>query len=130
MTVRVRRLSLVLWILWIFSFSLQPASISSEASGFVADLFARLSLPLPESFLRKAAHFFNFFVLGLLLAEERRPWYKVMGAVFLVAVSDETLQRFVPGRASQVTDVLLDSAGGATAYLSLLLKKKAFSSKK
>ncbi len=127
MTVRVRRLSLVLWILWIFAFSLQPASVSSEASGFVAELFARLSLPLPESFLRKAAHFFNFFVLGLLLSEDKRPWYKVVGAVALVAVSDETLQRFVPGRAAQVTNVLIDTAGGTTAFLLMILKKKAFS---
>ena len=67
--------------------------------------------------IRKMAHFGLFAALGFglygsLQGQERVPPFR--GAVLLgaaYAALDELHQRFVPGRAGRLTDVLLDSCG-------------------
>lgn len=69
--------------------------------------------------LRKSAHFFQYFVLGglLALAVNRHIDKKIF--VFLIslsigilyAASDELHQVFIPGRSGMISDVLIDSAG-------------------
>ena len=63
------------------------------------------------SFLvRKAGHFLEYALLGVLLGstpEDGRPgWRQVVPGV-IAPSADETLQRFVPGRSGQLSDVAL-----------------------
>lgn len=65
--------------------------------------------------IRKMAHFSEFTALGVLLSwrmgmQGKRKWISfALGAG--AAWVDETIQRFVPGRSSQWTDVALDCCG-------------------
>ena len=73
--------------------------------------------------IRKGAHFSEYFVLGLLvLYAVRRTLRSLMSmALTLCAIwatvpgIDETIQRFVPGRAGMVRDVMIDMGGFGTA---------------
>lgn len=72
-----------------------------------------------EFFIRKAAHFFSFFFLGLfwflgLRKRVREEWLTIILAILLCigyACFDEFRQVFHPGRTGSMTDVILDSAG-------------------
>jgi VanZ family protein len=77
-------------------------------------------------FIRKSGHFTEYFVLSLLILRGIRAGRKearlVWAAVALLAVAgyaslDEFHQRFVPGRTAAVSDVVLDTTGGAFAQL-------------
>lgn len=64
-------------------------------------------------FVRKAAHFAEFGVLGLLWAVCRRQYSLRLTWLYgaLVGAADEWLQSFAVGRTSSATDVLIDTAG-------------------
>ena len=125
----------ILWICIIFSFSLQSAEVSEELSSDVGRILLEKIFPemlecsedstvdrlgLYHFFLRKAAHFTEYFVLGILVTITlrkvawKKKWYcelMVIGLCILVASMDETIQLFVDGRSGQISDVLLDGAG-------------------
>ncbi len=63
--------------------------------------------------IRKLAHFAEFAVLGLLWGlYGQLQWYPAMWTYGLgVALIDEGLQMFIPGRAAAVRDVVMDYAG-------------------
>ena len=122
-----------LWISIIFSFSLQPADDSSKmSSGLVAWLIEYVlsifsvenvsaeQLDMLHLLVRKCAHFTEFFILGVLMYRsvcQTRVVRKVLCALclcVLVAMSDETIQLFVDGRAGRWMDVLIDSCGSFT----------------
>jgi VanZ family protein len=76
--------------------------------------------------IRKCAHFFEYFILSLLVLrgiragrkESHLGWALVaVGVVAGYAALDEFHQSFVPGRTPAVADVLLDTAGGVAAQL-------------
>ena len=133
---KLRWLTLVsiLWIVVIFSFSLQSGDESGKLSGGIVAWV--VSLFFPEDFahielvhflVRKAAHFTEYFILGGLLSLTIREakWNRVMLAPWvmgtLVACCDETIQLFSEGRAGQITDVMLDSFGVLTGCAVLAL---------
>lgn len=124
----------ILWILLIFSFSLQPGEASGDlSSGFGRWLLQHLlpgllekieiwpveQIELWHTVLRKGAHFTEYFVLGIWMllsarafrGKKRSVLWLAWVACILVASADETIQLFVEGRAGRVVDVLLDSAG-------------------
>ncbi len=77
-------------------------------------------------FIRKSAHLIEYFILSLLILrgirggrkEIRLAWMAIaVLAVAAYASLDEFHQRFVPGRTAAVSDVLLDTTGGAVAQL-------------
>ena len=128
----------ICWIGVIFSFSLQPADVSSEMSSglgkkiletFVPELLEELEtlsgeqLGLMHHLLRKCAHFAEYFLLGVLVMLTllqtilKKNVGMGIGLSMLVATVDETIQRFVPGRSGQVTDVLLDTLGASVGIL-------------
>lgn len=83
--------------------------------------------------VRKCAHFTIYLVLGILvislLSEYRVINFKTvlyaLLIVFLYACSDEFHQLFVPGRSSEIRDVLIDSSGGFIgSYLYYLFRRK------
>ena len=105
--------------------SLLPAEESSQISGW---LQAFLSfLPEGEFFhnlLRKAAHFSEFTLLGLLMGRlsvlaKGRPQLSVLGLGLGTGCVDETIQLFVPGRASSLLDVWIDFSGFAVGLMVL-----------
>ncbi|HEX4073973.1 MAG TPA: VanZ family protein [Candidatus Acidoferrales bacterium] len=82
------------------------------------------SLAFMHHIIRKCAHFTEYFILSLLILRgirAGRHGTKLAWAVLAIAIVagyaslDEFHQRFVPGRTPAVTDVLIDTTGGATA---------------
>ena len=137
----------LLWVAVIFSFSLQPATTSSEVSRGVGEwlvetfapfLSERLeAMPVEQleflhTLLRKAGHFSEFFVLGVLAmlsVLQTKVRYRLLSALSfcaLVAAVDETIQLFVSGRSGQVTDVVLDSVGALCGIVVFVRVRKIF----
>ena len=121
-------------IVFIFSNSLQIADVSEGASGRVLGILQgilrHLGLPgaadrLTMHIVRKLAHFCEYllegFLLMLCLRVYTRHFFKhvswpVLGGL-LTALTDETIQLFVPGRSGQVTDIWIDFSGVMTGLL-------------
>ena len=141
----------LLWVAVIFSFSLQPATTSSEVSRgvgewlvetFVPFLSERLeAMPVEQleflhTLLRKAGHFSEYFVLGILAmlsVLQTKVRYRLLSArsfCVLVAAVDETIQLFVSGRSGQVTDVMLDGVGALCGIAVLMGVRKILIGKK
>jgi VanZ family protein len=103
-------------------------------------LFPHLSAATIEMIhhgFRKTCHFTEYAVLAWLFwrvirrpeRNDQRPWRwpeagLALACVFLYAASDELHQAFVPSRTAQVSDVLIDTSGGAVALLLLWLRWK------
>lgn len=119
----------VVFVLFIWGNSLVQGEGSGNLSLTVMETARNLlrSLGLPYEWLtnfivRKTAHFTEYLVLGCMVAQAFDPRKTVSrSALFatailcvLVSSIDETIQLFVPGRAGQITDVLLDCSGAAT----------------
>lgn len=125
----------IIWMLLIFYFSQQPVEKSSELSSGITERIIEtveiisptdeISVDRLHHIIRKNAHFFIFFCLGLFVftalknrkmkgfRKERVTFYICM----LYAILDEVHQLFVSGRGAQVKDVLIDSAGAACGIL-------------
>ena len=98
---------------------------SSAESGAITDIIAKLLSPifgkdfLTPHVVRKAAHFTEFFILGVLgssfLRSIGKESFFAESYAFLcglaVAVIDETIQIISPDRGPSVKDVLLDASG-------------------
>jgi len=88
-------------------------------------------LEMLSTIVRKNAHFCEFMLLGFNLMGTIRFYFpeltdggcrlRAMGIAVLYAASDELHQLFISDRASQVLDVLIDSAGSLTGTLVLTL---------
>ncbi len=129
----------LLWLGFIYGNSLKSGTESSEQSGKVQEIVNEVAdsvgieEPISERFIRKAAHFTEFAVLGILVCIDL--W--ALGAVsltkrlsfcapmllcsvpicFLFASADEILQNFSESRGPSFTDVLIDTSGAAAATL-------------
>lgn len=114
----------ILWIMVIFSFSLQTGEESSQVSGGIVKWIVATIFPagfpyaeVVEIIIRKGAHFTEYFILGVLASLTvretscSRPMLAAWVSGTLVACCDETIQLFSNGRSGQVTDVMLDSVG-------------------
>lgn len=133
-----------LTVLFIWSNSCLSREASGAQSGRITALLLRILDPKGKlevdafhHFVRKAAHFAEFTLLGVLIGglfqtiylQREKPLYALpVLCVLLVAVLDEYIQ-FFTGRGSAVTDVMLDFAGGLVglglaALAVFLLKKK------
>ena len=126
---------LVLAILFIWSNSLKQGSDSLRDSGFVKRViesvlsFLGFDVEVAEVLVRKAAHFTEYFILGLLALwvsiEYDIPFGRYASALFCVIIAsiDETIQYFVPDRNGNVIDVGIDTLGAisAIAILSVII---------
>lgn len=134
-------IALAACIMFIFSNSLEAAALSSARSQAIMArinaILGRVNLgPLSEHTVRKLAHFAEFTLEGFWLMLCLRVYtarfvrhisWPLLGGM-TTALIDETIQRFIPGRSSQVTDVWIDMAGvvcGALVALILLLIVRA-----
>ncbi|MBU3146194.1 VanZ family protein [Clostridium sp. CF012] len=136
------------WMILIFLFSSQPGEVSSENNKFVIYIFKFIGLDLnsilgtlSDFIVRKAAHFTEYFILYILLYRaintkkslNIKVFIGILIMVFLYACSDEFHQAFVPGRGPAFRDVMVDTCGGLTAFLTMYiitLKKRPNSSNK
>jgi VanZ family protein len=91
---------------------------------------ANATLLQMHHYIRKCAHFTEYFILSLLVLRAIRAgrpgtrfaWALVVVAIVLCYASfDEFHQRFVPGRTAAVGDVLIDTSGGIAAQLIVAL---------
>lgn len=135
---RLKRLLLVCvvlcWLIVIFLLSSQPASHSNDLSQGMTEKVVRaiekvtdqqLDLNQWNHWMRKNAHFFLYFILGVFLMSGltafrvrlRRASMYAFGISVVYAITDEVHQLFVDGRGGQVRDVLIDSAGAALGIL-------------
>ncbi|WP_097006871.1 VanZ family protein [Lacrimispora amygdalina] len=122
----------VLYILFIYSNSLKTADLSSADSGHVLELVKNLFTSagmenrwLTEHIIRKAGHFTEYTLLGMILyqcvklydfdMEKRLFIHEAAG--FLIPFIDETIQLFVSGRSGQISDVWLDFSGVAAGTM-------------
>jgi len=109
---------------------MMPGNASDAESKFVLSLlqscFGWTQLPITNTLLRKCGHFFEYLILGMLLFQNAR-FYAGSGKkkfffcvlfALLVAIIDEKIQYYVPGRSSQALDVLIDMSG---AFLGVAL---------
>ncbi len=123
----------ILWMLLIFYFSGRNADVSSAQSEGVLQVL-RSIFPVLNSLdqldvifiIRKAAHFFMYFLLAILVYRCQKPEKKslektllTVAVVFIYAVLDEYHQSFVLGRSSSFRDVLIDFSGGLTGIFML-----------
>ena len=103
-----RWLAVALWMALIFALSAQ-SKLPTAPNPWLDFLF------------KKSAHFTVFGTLAMLIwrALEWRPrgWRWAWLLTVLYACSDELHQSFVAGRHPQVTDVIIDACGAATALL-------------
>ncbi len=123
---RILTILICLNLALIWGNSLLDGEASGNFSGGVMAFLGRfLPVLLTESahtLLRKAAHFSEFALLGLLLCGRHRleadsvPGH-LMGFGLAVACIDETIQIFTPGRASSLIDVWIDTAGFALGFV-------------
>ena len=126
----------------IFYFSSQNGEESAQTSTGLAVFVMRLLVPGFDSlsaaeramyfdrllyFVRKAAHFTEFAMLGASLRllfhalSLRRPILIAWSVGTLYACTDELHQMFVDGRGAVWQDVCIDSAGALTAALLVTL---------
>ena len=117
-----------LCVAFIFYNSSLPAIESSEVSeGLTYKIYEFLNLDIEfyyfHIFIRKLAHFIEYFGLGLFAFYAFDTKLSFILCI-LVACFDETLQLFVVGRSGQISDVLLDSLGSSSCILLNLGVKK------
>lgn len=118
-------LLLVFWMGVIYFMSNQVATTSSGLSGLFVEPIRPYAPGFTEDILttlvRKSAHIFMYFVLGILtfnvlhgynLNQKRVVIYSILFA-FFYAITDEMHQMFVPGRSAEVRDVLIDTIGAS-----------------
>jgi VanZ family protein len=129
----------LIWMAVIFTASCDSHS-AAHSSYIVEPLLHWLFPKMPQDkidvlhhLIRKCAHLTEYAILAMLLwralhlSKNKLPdwsWPKVGGTlllVFLYASSDEFHQRYVPTRTPLVSDVFIDTAGGAVGLLVLWL---------
>lgn len=123
----------ILWMGLIFMFSHQPATQSGKLSSSITQKVLQVlehivpgvssELEWWHGFIRKNAHFFIYFILGMLCinplkkSKQRRPYALAFLISLIYAISDETHQLFIEGRVGSAMDVLIDSSGALTGIL-------------
>lgn len=103
----------------IFYLSAQTAKDSADLSGsFIRAIFELIGIELQQEGIRTVAHCLEFMGLSFLMFNaiyatwelKLTPVFAFAGTV-MYAITDEIHQIFVPGRAFQLSDILVDSTG-------------------
>jgi VanZ family protein len=128
-----RYLPLILWMAFI-SFASTAEFSAVNTSRFIGPLLLWLfpsisaeNLMLAHALIRKAAHFCEYFLLGLLAARAfvsssrftLRNYWLQCATMLVVAYAfiDEYHQSFVPSRTASIFDSFIDIAGGVTGIV-------------
>lgn len=133
-----KQLSIILVLIWmiiIFIMSSFNATDSANQSNFIVNIISNIlnieNVRLLSLIIRKLAHFTEYLILGTLVINmftknnAKKTYLLSILLCIIYAISDEIHQIFVPGRACQLKDILIDSVGSITGiYLFKLLKKR------
>lgn len=121
--IKVLYILLPLTLCFIWGNSLMPASISGALSGWVKEMLHHFSSSAGvaglsgDGILRKLAHASEFALLGgelsllFRLQGKGHRWPDLLLLGLMVALTDETLQLFIAGRAGLVKDIWIDFGG-------------------
>ena len=140
--------SLILWMIVIFSFSSADANKSTSTSDKVIttmieikDKITNNETPNNEKeiivknssfYIRKIAHITEYLILGFLMFNLLKQYsvtniYYAIGLSILYSCTDEFHQLFISGRSGSIRDILIDSIGiliGTYLYKLLFIKNK------
>ena len=135
----IKTLLFVSWLILIYLLSAETGDQSGSLSDGILLSIAKL-LKISDAkafvdtfgfFIRKLAHFSEYFILYILtyecFKEYNCPKLIVVSVLFCVlyASFDEFHQLFVDGRCGQLSDVIIDSSGSiVSCFLWRLVKKK------
>lgn len=134
-------------MIFIFVQSAMPGEVSGAESNIIAHFIAGITgwdEQVLSIFVRKAAHFTEFLILGICLSvnmndlrakkiaageisahdSARMYWLAAWLIGTAYAMTDEFHQLFVPDRAGSLTDVCIDSAGVAAGVLIYIIFDK------
>lgn len=141
-------ISLILWMIIIFSFSSANANKSTGTSDKVITTMIEIKdkiidqeTPISEKeiivknssfYVRKIAHITEYLILGLLMFNALKQFnilniYYAIILCILYSCTDEFHQLFINGRSGSFRDVLIDTIGillGTYLYKILIIKKK------
>lgn len=126
---------MLLWMLLIFIMSSCDATESTNQSNFIVNIINNIfkieNIELLSFIIRKLAHFTEYLILGFLTInmlnknDISKKYLLSILICIIYATSDEIHQIFVPGRACQIRDILIDSIGSITGvYLYKLINTK------
>lgn len=124
-----------IWMIIIFLMSSFDATESANQSNFIVNIINNIfkieNIELLSFIIRKLAHFTEYLILGFLTInmlnknDISKKYLLSILICIIYATSDEIHQIFVPGRACQIRDVLIDSIGSITGvYLYKLISKR------
>lgn len=135
----IKTLLFLIWLILIYLLSAETGDQSGSLSDGILLSIAKL-LKISDTkafvdtfgfFIRKLAHFSEYFILYILtyecFKEYNCPKLIVVSVLFCVlyASFDEFHQLFVDGRCGQLSDVMIDSSGSiVSCFLWRLVKKK------
>ncbi len=140
----IKIILVVVWMIIIFLFSNQDAGKSSNLSDkFIYRIYSifrsedvseekmKLIISNNTFIVRKTAHFFVYFVLGILVYILLKEFninniviYSLL-ICYLYALSDEVHQFFIPGRSMEFKDTIIDFCGSFIGIcFSRILNKK------
>lgn len=133
----INLLLIVIWMIFIFLMSNQPAETSDSQSLGIISILSKLGIDMSGIFgdianfiVRKCAHFLEYMILGFLIINLIKEDLKikyiiliVIGGVFLYACTDEFHQLFVSGRDGNLRDIFIDTSGGTVSALLFYLKR-------
>ncbi len=113
----------------IFCLSAQTAEDSADLSGsFIRAIFELIGIELQQEGIRTVAHCLEFMGLSFLMFNAiYATWEAKLTPVFafagtaMYAVTDEIHQIFVPGRAFQISDILVDSTGALIGVIATFI---------
>lgn len=138
---------LIIWMIIIFMFSNQNGNKSESTSDKVTssvidtvEVVTKHEVTEDEKnnliedtrlLVRKGAHFFLYFVLGIFSyltfnsygISRRLLLYSVLFC-FIYAISDEIHQIFLDGRTAKFVDIIIDTAGASIGSLLVLVFKR------
>ena len=111
---------LILWACFIFYLSNQPSQVSGKVSGDMIKSVLSVSeatFNLIHNPLRELMHAVEFLIFALLLFNVLHNFNVKSVYIYCILISivcsilDETHQLYVPGRAFEILDLILDSIG-------------------
>lgn len=141
----IRVLLCVIWIVLIFYNGTRPGKISQKSSHEVIKVASKVmhiktsSIDKPgiqlseiNYYVRKNAHFIQYFILSILLCSAARQFklcttsqiFIILFLLLLFPLIDEVIQKYIPGRTSNIFDIVIDFSGGVLAMIisNILLK--------
>ena len=130
---KINIIFIIIWLVIIFVMSSFNASESSNQSNFIVNLIIKIfggNSQLITIIVRDFAHFMEYLILGILctnLCKKKKDFWMVVIFCIIYAITDEVHQMFVPGRAFQLLDIMIDSLG---SFLGLVLYRLIFDKKR